>query len=151
MIESSNGFKQQTRAVRVDFCASRTCNASYYSRNATLLHNKDRGGCNFGLYSGEAAADGLLEWRDDGTHSDTMVCKGARETGTEHGGNREKRVWSDLANCTISSKRRIDDCGRSAGQMGTQMHWIDDHRCRRRWTKLGHDRVRLGAATAKSV
>ena len=74
-------------------------------------------GRNFGLYSGEAAADGLLEWRDDETHSDTTVCKGARETGMEHGGNREKRVWSDLANCTISSKRRIDNCGRTAGRM----------------------------------
>ena len=151
MIESSTGFKQRTRAVRVDFCASRTHNASYYNQNATLLHNKDRGGRNFGLYSGNAAADGLLEWRDGRRRSDTTVCGATREMGMKHGGNREKLVLSDLAKCTMSSKRRIDDCGRSAGRMGTQMHWIDDHRCRRRWTKLGHDRVRLGAATAKGV
>ena len=89
---------------------SELCNASYYSRNATLLHNKDRGGRNFGLYSGEAAADGLLEWRDDGTHSDTTVCKGARETGTEHGGNREKRVlerFSKLHNQLETRNRRL--------------------------------------------
>ena len=143
MIESSNGFKQRTRAVRADFCASRTCNASYYSRNATLLHNKDRGGRNFGLYSGNAAADGLLEWRDDRRRSDTTVCKATCETGTKHGGNREKRVFErfdKMHNELKTKNRRLRAIGWTDGDANAL-----DRRSQVQ-TKVDEARTRSGAA-----